>query len=71
MSGSLKQAQSTTGIIGAGAASRVINHGEYVPAIWVPPAIGRAMIENETREQFAQMRAEVMRRKAKVAANAP
>lgn len=71
VSGSLKQARSTTRIVGAGATSRVFNHGEYAPAIWVPPAIGRALIESETREQFAQLRAEIMRRKGKLAAGAP
>jgi hypothetical protein len=35
-----------------------------VPKVWVPPAIGPAMIEAETQKQFGEFRAEILRRTA-------
>ena len=43
---------------------RVRHHGEYVPRRWLPPLIGAVMIESETKKQYAQFVAEVMRRAA-------
>ena len=40
------------------------HHGEYVPTTWVPPVIGPAMIETETRKQYTQLIAEMTRRQA-------
>jgi len=34
-----------------------------VPKAWIPPIVGRGFIEHETREQFSEFRAEIMRRK--------
>jgi hypothetical protein len=33
--------------------------------MWVPPFIGPALIEGETRKQFSEIRAEILRRGAK------
>ena len=54
----------TTRIVDNGASATVLNHGEYEPTTWVPPLVGPAMIESETRNQYAQIRNEIMRRKA-------
>jgi len=32
--------------------------------VWVPPLIGPAVIEAETRKQFEEIRAEILRRSA-------
>jgi len=42
----------------------VVNHGEYVPTRWVPPILGPAFIEQGTRTQYEQLRAEMLRRLA-------
>ena len=41
-----------------------MHHGEYVPKAWLPPMIGVAVIESETRKQFAEFAAEMLRRQA-------
>jgi hypothetical protein len=33
--------------------------------MWVPPWIGPAVIESETRSQFGEIRAEILRRSAR------
>ncbi|MFO1412879.1 MAG: SRPBCC family protein [Burkholderiales bacterium] len=40
----------------------VVHHGHYTPSVWVPPGIGPAIIESETRKQYAEIRAEIERR---------
>jgi len=35
-----------------------------MPDMWVPPFIGPAMIEAETKKQFGEIRAEILRRNA-------
>ena len=65
VSGNLKHAESVTRIVPDPRGARLLNHGEYTPAIWVPAFIARGLIASETREQFAQLRAEIMRRKAR------
>ena len=64
VSGDLKQVDSTTRIAPEGSGARVTFHSESIPNVWVPPGIGPALIENETRDQFGDMRAEILRRKS-------
>lgn len=64
VSGNLKQVDSTTRLVAEGQGTRITFHSESIPNVWVPPGIGPALIENETRDQFADMRAEILRRKA-------
>ena len=40
----------------------IVHTGTYVPNTWVPPVIGPALIEAETRKHFAEFRAEILRR---------
>ena len=63
VSGNLKKVDSTTKLVPEGEGTRVTFHSESVPNIWVPPGIGPALIADETRDQFAAMRNEVIRRK--------
>ena len=66
LSGTLKEAVSTTRLVPTRTGSRLHNHGEYVPADWVPVALAAGLIASEAREQFALLRAEIMRRNGKV-----
>jgi len=68
ISGDLEASEFTTRVIDHGESSQIINHGEFIPKVWIPPIIGPAVIEAETRKQFAELRTEIMRRKAETAA---
>ena len=46
----------------------IVHHGEYVPTTWVPPVVGPALIETETRRQYTELLAEMTRREARKAA---
>lgn len=62
---SFKSFEFVTKVVPAGAGTTIIvHHGEYVPTTWVPPVIGPALIEAETRKQFAELTTEVLRRQA-------
>jgi len=63
ISGDMKSSAFTTRIASDGAGgARVTNHGEFVPTMWVPPVIGTAFLEAQTRKQFNELRTEIMRR---------
>ena len=63
ISGDMKASAFTTRIMSdGGGVTRVVNHGEFVPTMWVPPVIGTAFLESETRRQFHELRNEIMRR---------
>jgi uncharacterized membrane protein len=61
--GEFKSYVFSTRIVDHGSSVTVVNHGEYEPTTWVPPVVGPALIEAETRKQFGELRREVMRRK--------
>jgi len=62
ISGDLKASEFSTRIVAGGGQVRIVNQGRYTPKIWVPPVIGPALIEAETRKQFGEIRAEMLRR---------
>ncbi len=64
ISGDLESSEFTTKVMESNGFARITNHGQFVPKIWVPPVIGPSLIAAETRRQFGQMRAEILRRKA-------
>jgi len=68
VSGDLVASEFTTRVIDHGASAEIVNHGEFIPKMWVPPIIGPAVIEAETRKQFGELRTEIMRRKAETLA---
>lgn len=41
---------------------RIRHTGQYTPSMWVPPLIGTALIEAETRKQYGEIRDEILRR---------
>ena len=67
ISGDLKASEFTTRVFDLGETARITNHGEFIPKIWVPPVIGPALIEAETRKQFQELREEILRRKVETA----
>jgi hypothetical protein len=69
ISGDLQSSEFVTHVIDLGDSSQIANHGEFVPRIWVPPIIGPALIEAETRKQFQELRSEIDRRKRDANAN--
>ena len=62
VSGDFKASAFTTRIVLVGERIHVVNRGRYTPNVWVPPLIGPAMIEAETRKQYGEYRAEMLRR---------
>jgi ribosome-associated toxin RatA of RatAB toxin-antitoxin module len=63
--GDFKSYEFTTRIVPeAGGMVSILHHGEYVPTTWVPPVVGPAMIETETRKQYGELIAEILRRQA-------
>lgn len=68
ISGDLKASAFTTRIVEVDGLVHVINSGRYTPKVWVPPLIGPALIEEETRKQFSEIRNEILRRSERRAA---
>ena len=64
VSGDFKSYASTTSLAVAGSGTRVRHHGEYVPKSWLPPLVGPAVIERETKKQYQEFAAEIERRNA-------
>ncbi len=64
VSGDFKSYVSTTRLVDLTHGVRVVHHGEYVPKAWLPPMVGVAVIESQTRKQFEEFSAEMLRREA-------
>jgi len=62
VSGDLKASVFTTRIVDIDGLIHIDNSGRYTPNRWVPPVVGPALIEAETRKQFAEIRQEILRR---------
>jgi len=63
VSGNMKKNESTTRLIADAEGTRVVYHLESIPDVWLPPLIGRALVELETRARFRQLVTEILRRK--------
>lgn len=64
VSGDTMPASFTTRIEGAAPDLRIVHSGTYTPRLWVPPLVGPALIEMETRKQYGEIRDEILRRTA-------
>lgn len=62
--GDFKSYESTTRLDEDSTGTLIVHHGEYVPTAWLPPVIGPSIIESQTRKQYQEFIAEIMRRKA-------
>lgn len=63
--GDMKASTFTTRLMAEDGATRIVNHARFIPDRWIPPVIGIAMLKTETRRQFSDLRAEILRRKAR------
>ena len=52
-----------TQLIARGAETNIVYHGVSIPNVWVPPLVGTQFIEAEVRDQYRELRDEIMRRK--------
>lgn len=69
LSGSMRKFDGITRLTEEGGKTRVSYHSDAISGVWIPPVIGRKLIEDEAREQFSQMLQEVLRRKQMTAAS--
>ena len=63
VSGTMRKMEGETLLISEGDQTRVVYHADVVPGVWVPPVMGKVFIEHETREQFQEIRDEILKRK--------
>ncbi|MDE2118254.1 MAG: SRPBCC family protein [Betaproteobacteria bacterium] len=63
ISGNMRRMEGTTQLVDEGAQTRIIYHTDSIPGVWIPPIVGKVFIEHEIREQFQEMRNEIIRRK--------
>jgi carbon monoxide dehydrogenase subunit G len=63
VSGNMKKFDGVTRFSDEGGKTRISYHADAVSDTWIPPVVGKGFIEDQTREQFAQMRKEIARRK--------
>ncbi len=63
VSGTMRKMEGETQLIDDGNQTRVVYHADAIPGLWIPPFLGIVFIEHETREQFREMRNEILRRK--------
>jgi|LNFM01.1.fsa_nt_gb uncharacterized membrane protein len=63
LSGGMKKFEGITRMSEEGGKTRIQYHSDAISATWIPPLIGRKLIEDEAREQFSQMLQEILRRK--------
>lgn len=64
ISGSMKKFEAVTRLSADGDGTRIQYHADSVPDSFIPPIIGPAFIETESRHQFEEMRTEILRRSA-------
>ncbi|WP_313952605.1 SRPBCC family protein [Accumulibacter sp.] len=63
ISGDMKQYHGITRLEASGNGTRIIYQAEAVPDTVLPPSLGIALIQSETREHYQEIRNEVLRRK--------
>ena len=71
ISGNMRRMEGMTRLIDEGGQTRIIYHTDTIQEVWVPPLAGNLFIEHEIREQFKEMRAEIMKRKRVLTPSTP
>jgi hypothetical protein len=61
--GSAGPSRATTQLVARQGGTEIIYHAESEPPVWVPPLIGPAVIESDTRARFLELRGEILRRR--------
>ena len=62
--GDMANSRFTTRLVDEGDTTLILQHGQMIPGLWVPPWIGSAIIVARTRQQWQEMRAEILRRRS-------
>jgi carbon monoxide dehydrogenase subunit G len=65
--GDMQGSSFTATLAAHGAQTWIDNRGCFVSNRWIPPIIGTALLEAETRKQFQEFRNEILRRKGAAA----
>ena len=60
--GTVERLEGTTTLTPHNDGTFIASHGTCVPGTWVPPLIGEIFLRKATREQYADMRREMLRR---------
>ncbi|MBI3478936.1 MAG: hypothetical protein HY016_01025 [Nitrosomonadales bacterium] len=63
ISGNMLKMEGTTLLTEEGGQTRIVYHADTITGVWIPPVVGKIFIEHGTREQFQQMRNEIIKRK--------
>ena len=63
ISGNMRKMEGTTRLADEGTQTRIIYHTDSIPGVWIPPIVGKVFIEHEIREQFREIRSEIIKRK--------
>ena len=63
ISGNMRKMEGTTQLVEEVAQTRIIYHTDSIPGVWIPPIVGKVFIEHEIREQFREIRNEIIKRK--------
>ena len=63
ISGNMRKMEGMTRLVDEVGQTRIIYHADTIPGVWIPPIVGKIFIEHETREQFREMRDEIIKRK--------
>jgi carbon monoxide dehydrogenase subunit G len=63
ISGNMRKLEGTTHLIDEGGQTRVVHRTDAIPKVWIPAAMGKVFIAHEMREQFNEMRNEIIKRK--------
>ena len=63
ISGNMRKMDGTTRLVDESGRTRIIFHSDSIPGYWLPPIAGKLFIEHETREQFQEIRNEILKRK--------
>jgi hypothetical protein len=71
ISGNMRMMEGTTQLIDEGGQTRIIYHTDTIQEIWIPSIIVKVFIENEIREQFRELRNEIMKRKRALTSSIP
>lgn len=69
ISGNMRKMEGTTQLVDEGGQTRIIYHTDTIQEVWIPPVAGKIFIEHEIREQFHEMRNEIIKRKRALASS--
>jgi hypothetical protein len=64
LSGTVERLDGTTTLTPRNDGTFIASHGDCVTGTWVPPLVGEIFLRNATREQYADLRREMIRRHA-------